>query len=101
MVSVLSLSHRIKEQVKSRMEVLLEQEIEARLLSATTAPPPRPPQPVSRTGQTSLTASTTSRAASTTADPASSSVVVGGGTRVGTKADLVFNVDTGKFANVL
>lgn len=87
----------MKEQVKSRMEVLLQQEITARQLSTTTAPQ-RPPQPVSRTGQSSLAASTTSQTSTTTQRDSmtSSTTVMGGrGTRVGAKADLVFNVDSG------
>ena len=80
-----SASLRIKEQVKSRMEVLLQEETQARENAAKTAP-----EQASRTGQTSLSASVTSRAGST-CDSAKE-----GGTGVGVKADLVFNVDTGE-----
>ena len=82
----------MKEQVKLRMEVLLQQETQARQLSASTTS--RSSEPVSRTGQASVSASTTSRAG-----VGSTSVrerVGGGGTRVSAKADLVFNVDTGE-----
>ncbi|CAI8030246.1 Spartin [Geodia barretti] len=78
---------KMRDQVKARMEILLEQEIQSRQeMSASVAD--RSPKPVSRTGQTSLTTSTTSRAGSSTAESA-------GGTRQSAKADLVFNVDSG------
>ena len=72
------------------MEVLLEQEIQSRQqLSASTD---RAPKPVSRTGQTSLAASTTSRTGtgeeSVTGDDS-------GRVRDRAKADLVFNIDSG------
>ena len=74
------------------MEILLEQEIQSRQeTSASVAD--RSPKPVSRTGQTSLTASTTSRAGSSTAESA-------GGTRQSAKADLVFNVDSGTYVYI-
>ena len=83
----------MRDQVKARMEILLEQEIQSRQeTSASVAD--RSPKPVSRTGQTSLTASTTSRAGSSTAESA-------GGTRQSAKADLVFNVDSGTYVHVV
>ena len=83
----------MRDQVKARMEILLEQEIQSRQeTSASVAD--RSPKPVSRTGQTSLTASTTSRAGSSTAEST-------GGTRQSAKADLVFNVDSGTYAHVV
>ena len=82
----------MRDQVKARMEILLEQEIQSRQeMSASVAD--RSPKPVSRTGQTSLTASTTSRAGSSTAESATRDT--DGGTRERAKADLVFNVDSG------
>ena len=82
----------MRDQVKARMEILLEQEIQSRQeTSASVAD--RSPKPVSRTGQTSLTASTTSRAGSSTAESA-------GGTRQSAKADLVFNVDSGTYVYI-
>jgi hypothetical protein len=83
---------KMRDQVKARMEILLEQEIQSRQeMSASVAD--RSPKPVSRTGQTSLTASTTSRAGSSTAESATKDTA--GGTRERAKADLVFNVDSG------
>ena len=87
-------SVRMKEQVKSRMEVLLEQEIQSRQLSSSVTAD-RSPEPVSRTGQMSLTASTASRAAGSASTTTALSQTARGGVRVSAKADLVFSVETG------
>ena len=74
----------MKEQIKSRMEVLLQLEIEDRALrrsvSASTTSNPRLTSSVS--GQTSLSSSTASERGRS-------------GQREEAKADLVFNMDTG------
>ena len=78
--------------MKSRMERLLDEETEARQLAASTGD--SSPKPVSRTGQASLSASTTSRTGTRSVQDS----VEGGSTRVGAKADLVFNMESGTHA---
>ena len=84
---------RMREQVKGRMEQLLEQEIQSRQQLSTSTN--HSPKPVSRTGQTSLTASTTSRAA-TGCEESDTQSDSEAGSRESAKADLVFNVDSGE-----
>ena len=88
----------MKNQVKSRMEVLLQQEIEARQLSSTTTG--RVDETRSSSGQTSLTSSgQTSKTgfnSTTTQDAASER----SGSKVNAKADLIFNLDSGKNLHV-
>ena len=88
-------THRMREQVKGRMEVLLEQEIQSRQLSATTT---NSAKPVSRTSQTGLSGSTTSRTGGSVGSATRGVSEVGEeGGRESTKADLVFNVDSGTY----
>ena len=85
----------MREQVKGRMEVLLEQEIQSRQLSSTTT---NSAKPVSRTSQTGLSGSTTSRTGSSVGSATRGVSEVGEeGGRESTKADLVFNVDSGTY----
>ena len=79
----------MKEQIKNRMEILLQYEIEARtLVKSTTA------QPSSR----SLVGSTTGQLSTATGEAGINSTVCQGrsGNREIAKADVLFNIDTGK-----
>ena len=87
----------MKDQVKSRMEVLLQQEIEARQLSTTAS---------SKAAQTSSNTGRTSSFSSTTSQTGSGSVTRNRDaekleSKVNTKADLVFNMDSGKITSTL
>ena len=73
----------MKEQIKDRMEVLLQYEIEARSLAKST----------SSTATTSRTATSTAGQASSTTGKTSSPE---SGGREAAKADVLFNIDTGE-----
>ena len=83
-------SHRMKDQIKSRMEILLRMELEERSLSQSTA---RQPTSLSSStaSKTGLTSSVTGRGsvASTTASVSTRR----GGTREEVRADMLINTD--------
>ena len=86
----------MKDQIKSRMEVLLQMELEERALSRSTAR--------QTTSSTATAATTTSKTGLTSsvagrASVSSTAASVSGGrgsTREEVKADMLFNVDKGK-----
>lgn len=82
----------MKEQVKSRMEELLQSEIKARALAKSTSNSVLPPS--SSTTSPSVAASTTGQASTATGSPS----VTGGRPRdrEEAKADVLFNMDTGE-----
>jgi len=82
---------RMKEQVKSRMETLLQQETVARRNSAQSSSPAQTSKMTSSTtGRASLSSSRTAPQKSM-----SQSVSSSRGSKVGARADLLFNMDTG------
>ena len=83
------LQNRMKEQIKNRMEVLLQSEIEARTLAKSTAAAAASSKPMS---DGSAAAGRASVAESADRRP-------GAGMREEVKADVVFNVDSGEFTD--